>query len=75
MSSVLVFERNGYCVEWQKGDGRSPHGFFVLLGETYRRQYAGNAQGKAKAIAACKRKGGPERRSNLCQPDKGNPHA
>lgn len=61
MSSVHIFTRNQFHVEWQKGDDHNPMGLHVLIGpDNYRKWYAGYAEGKAAAIRACKRKGGKE---------------
>lgn len=64
MSTVQVFERNGFKVEWEK-PALTVNGIYWLIGEVagfpYRKAYGGGSDAMAKAVAACKRKGGPDK--------------
>jgi len=61
MSTVQIFRRNGFVVEWEK-PALTLQGTYWLTGEvsghTYRKAYYGGEDAKRRAIAACKRKGG-----------------
>jgi hypothetical protein len=55
MSTVQVFERNAFKVEWTKSDDFGPATYQLIGPDNYRRSYGTDEKA---AIKACKRKGG-----------------